>query len=63
MVSVHTNGKSPVFRYWLKIAAIAGVSMVTSYLSVLHGISSGHSALFGLIPFRSLLPPVRSAPC
>ena len=62
MVSVHTNGKSPVFRYWLEIAAIAGVRMVTNYLSVLHGISSGHSALFWLIPFRSLLPPVRSAP-
>ena len=46
-----------------KIAVRAGVGLrlVTSYLSILHGISSGPSAFLGLIPFRSL-PPVRLAP-
>ena len=51
------NGNSPVFRYWLKIAVRAGVSLVTSYLSIVHGISSGPSAFLGLIPLRSFVTP------
>ena len=58
IASFHTNGNSPVFRDLLKIAVRAGVSSLSSSLSILHGISSGHCAFFGLIPLRSFVTPV-----